>query len=278
MKKSLLLIAFLLVCLFGFGQNGRPYFIRYRTANDTVYLNTQSVNGIHIDALGHELTHEDGTVWSALTDLDTVYIYREAEEYEWVDLGLPSGLLWATCNVGADSPEDYGDYFAWGEIQPKSYYDWSTYLYGNVWHELTKYCTDPDFGLNGFVDGLTILQPIDDAASANLGNNVRTPTVDEWEELKENCISVWTTFNGVDGLLFTSPNGRSLFFPAAGYCWEGDIINDGSFGGCWLSSLNTNSPCNACHFGYYSGGNYLTCGAYRVYGLSVRAVRSVPKN
>ena len=89
---------------------------------------------------------------------------------DWVDLGLPSGLLWATRNVGANSPEDYGNYFAWAETSPKSVYDWDTYIYtcGN-WGDLTKYCDNSNYGCNGFTDNLTILQPGDDAATANYG-------------------------------------------------------------------------------------------------------------
>lgn len=87
--------------------------------------------------------------------------------HDWVDLGLPSGTLWATCNVGADTPEGIGDYFAWGETSPKDLYDWKSYQYGN-WtfeqFEITKYCTDSCYGLDGFVDNLTLLEPKDDAA------------------------------------------------------------------------------------------------------------------
>ena len=138
---------------------------------------------------------------------------------DWVDLGLPSGLLWATRNVGATSPEDYGDYFAWGETQPnKHFYDGFSYIYmerGDHGFLLTKYCNDPLFGYNGFTDNLTILQPGDDAATANFGG--RTPTKEEWEELMNNTTATWTTQNGVNGLLFSAINGNSLFLPAAGY-------------------------------------------------------------
>ena len=94
----------------------------------------------------------------------------EPVTHEWVDLGLPSGTLWATCNVGASSPEGYGDYFAWGETEPKDYYDWSTYKWCNGNEvTLTKYCTDSFFGYNGFTDGKTELDPEDDAAYVNWG-------------------------------------------------------------------------------------------------------------
>ena len=90
------------------------------------------------------------------------------DEHAYVDLGLPSGTLWATCNVGADTPEGYGDYFAWGETQPKDVYNWSNYQYCNGSHDqLTKYCNNSSYGYNGFTDNLTTLQPGDDAATAN---------------------------------------------------------------------------------------------------------------
>lgn len=118
---------------------------------------------------------------------------------DWVDLGLPSGLLWARCNVGATKPEEYGDYFAWGETQPKSVYDWETYAYGGeddgfVW--ITKY--GDIYGPNGFTDdGLTTLQASDDAATSVLGGGARTPTREEWEDLLNNCTNEWISLNGV---------------------------------------------------------------------------------
>ena len=116
--------------------------------------------------------------------------------HEFVDLGLPSGTLWATCNIGADTPEGYGDYFAWGETAPKEIYDWKSYRYGrffNERYELKKYCTNPDFGLDGFVDSLTVLEPADDVALAQWGAGWRIPTIGEWEEMFQNTTSVWTT-------------------------------------------------------------------------------------
>ena len=91
-------------------------------------------------------------------------------DYGFVDLGLPSGTLWATCNIGADTPEGIGDYFSWGETVPKDIYDWKSYQYGNCidnWFAITKYCTDSVWGLNGFVDDLTLLELDDDAATVN---------------------------------------------------------------------------------------------------------------
>lgn len=190
---------------------------------------------------------------------------------DWVDLGLPSGLLWATRNVGASSPEDYGDYFAWGETTPKSVYDWSTYRYCNGdYDQLTKYCSGSSYGYYGFTDNLTILQPSDDAATANYGG--RTPTNEEWEELMDHTTSQWTTQNGVNGCRFTGSNGNSLFLPAAGVRWYSSLYYDGIRGYYWSSSLDTGYPDVAWHFDF--GSDDLGMGGEgRGYGFAVRAVR-----
>ena len=200
--------------------------------------------------------------------------------HEYVDLGLPSGLLWATCNVGADSPEDYGDYFAWGETQPKDTYDWSTYQYctgGNYYHPFynmfTKYCTDANYGYNGFTDNLTTLLPEDDAAMANWGGEWRMPTEGEWWELYNNTIVIWTTQNGVNGRLFTATNGKSLFLPAAGYYNGSSLLSAGNYGNYWSSSLDTSFPYGAWDVYFFSDSYYMRDGS-RNCGRSVRAVRS----
>ena len=192
---------------------------------------------------------------------------------DWVDLGLPSGLLWATRNVGATSPEDYGDYFAWGETTPKSVYDWTTYIYCNgAYTQLTKYCYNSGFGFNGFTDTLTILQPDDDAAAANYGG--RTPTKEEWEELMDNTTSQWTTLNGVNGRLFTSSNGNSLFLPAAGLHYYDSLYETGGGGEYWSSSISPNGQSlYAWSFDFTSGIQHMYSSS-RTHGSSVRAVCS----
>ena len=166
-----------------------------------------------------------------------------ANGHEYVDLGLPSGTLWATCNVGASSPEGYGDYFAWGEIHPKDYYDWTTYLYCiGTEYNLTKYCNDSSCGYNGFTDNLTSLQLSDDAARANWGAHWRMPTLEEWQELYQNTTGIWTTQNGVYGRLLTAANGKCLFLPAAGDRYLSSLDYAGSDGNYWstlLSDLDT---------------------------------------
>ena len=177
------------------------------------------------------------------------------DTHAYVDLGLPSGMLWATCNVGASSPEDCGDYFAWGETLPKDYYNWSTYQYCNGSNNtLTKYCNKSNSGYNGFTDNLTTLLPEDDAATANWGNSWRMPTLVEWEELYQNTTHTWTTQNGVIGRLFTASNGNSLFLPAVSYRYEGSLNVSTSGGFYWSSSLNTIGPNAAWYLGFYSDG------------------------
>lgn len=199
----------------------------------------------------------------------------------WVDLGLPSGLLWASHNVGASSPDQYGDYFAWGETQPKSVYNRSSYRYYNCDNDgdcgYTKYCTDAGYGLNGFVDNLTILQPGDDAATANWGNGARTPTLQEWQELEQYTTRHRTTYNGVSGWCFTGSNGNSIFLPAAGCRWDSSLGHGGSGGYYWSSSLYTGNPDYAWDF-CFSSDYYNVIYYNRDRGFSVRPVRLGSQN
>ena len=196
------------------------------------------------------------------------------DEHEWVDLGLPSGTLWATCNVGASSPEEYGDYFAWGETEPKADYNWANYKWCNgSYNTLTKYCTNSSYGT---VDSKTELDIEDDAAYVNWGENWRMPTLDQQTELQTKCTWTWTTQNGVNGRLVTGPNGNTLFLPAAGYRTDSSLYYARSFGYYWSRTLESRSPYYAYYVWFNSDGvhrDYLDrCG-----GFSVRAVR-VPQN
>ena len=203
-------------------------------------------------------------------------------DHAYVDLGLPSGTLWATCNVGADTPEGYGDYFAWGEIMTKNDYSWSTYQYCNgSYNTLTKYCNNSSYGYNGFTDNLTTLLPEDDAATANWGSGWRMPTQAEWQELLDNTTVTWTTQNGVNGRLFTSTmNGYNLFLPATGAHW-GDspfIEGVGAEGNYWSSSIDTNDPRYAYRL-YFDSDNYFMDNGYtRNDGFTVRPVRVGSQN
>ena len=204
-------------------------------------------------------------------DLVANYVFDNGTYHEYVDLGLPSGLLWSTCNLGANLPEDYGNYYAWGETQPKDIYNWSTYQYCNGdYNTLTKYCNNSSYGYNGFTDNLITLRPDDDAATTNWGNGWRMPTEAEWQELIDNTTITWTQQNGVYGRLFTASNGNSLFLPAAGYRWDGELNSAGSSSIYWSSSLNTDSPRSA-------GSLFSTYVEHiiRSYGFSVRPVLQI---
>ena len=210
-------------------------------------------------------------------DLPTGY-FGNYNGHDYVDLGLPSGTLWATCNVGASSPEDHGDYFAWGETTTKSSYSWSTYKYCNgSYDKLTKYCNSSSYGNNGFTDNLTVLQSSDDAATANWGSGWCMPTKAQWKELKDNTTITWTRQNGVRGRKFTASNGNSLFLPAAGYRYESGLYYFVSFGYYWSSSLYTDFPYFAWLLSFRS--DYCSMdGNGRDYGQSVRPVRSASQN
>ena len=176
--------------------------------------------------------------------------------------------------MGAEAPEDYGDYFAWGETKPKDVYNWSTYQYCNgSSNTLTKYCNSSSYGYNGFTDNLTTLEPTDDAAMANWGGNWRMPTKKEFEELYNNTTVTWTQQNGVNGRLFTAANGNRLFLPAAGSRVNGFLGSAGSYGYYWSSSLDASHPYYAWGL-YFRSGNYFMVDYNRSYGQSVRPVRS----
>ena len=186
-----------------------------------------------------------------------------------VDLGLPSGTLWADRNVGADSPEGYGDYFAWGETAPKSTYNWSTYKWcrGSS-YTLTKYCTESYYGT---VDNKTVLDLEDDAAYVNMGPEWRMPTEDELLELDLYCAYVLTTQNGTYGYRVTGPNGNSIFLPAASYRYGSNLSPAGSYGSYWSSSLYKSYPYSAFEL-YFVSGSFGASSEDRYYGLPVRAV------
>ena len=188
--------------------------------------------------------------------------------HEYVDLGL--SVKWATCNVGASKPEEYGDYFAWGETTPKSTYDWSTYKYCNgSFDSLTKYNNKSSYGT---VDNKTTLELSDDAARANWGGSWRMPTKAEQDELREKCTWTWTTQNGVSGYKVTSKiNGNSIFLPAAGCRLDSSLYGAGSYGYYWSSSLNASRSSGAYGL-YFSSGGVGWNSYNRNYGQPVRPV------
>ncbi len=210
-------------------------------------------------------------------------------DHEFVDLGLPSGLLWATCNIGANSPEEYGDYFAWGETEPKDNYSWLSYKHAELrlyhsydkaieamkeidqeWFEddpygdwemykqsndskyyITKYCNEHRYGL---VDNFITLKLEDDAAHKNWGDSWRMPNLEEYEELLEYCKWEWSKQNNINGFRVIGPTGNSIFLPAAGAKQENAVICDGTNGLYWSSSLYRRGPNGALvlrfSFGY----------------------------
>ncbi len=213
-----------------------------------------------------------------VTGTYTAY-YDTSDGHEFVDLGLPSGTLWATCNIGADSPEDYGDYFAWGETETKDWYDWSTYKWCNGIEEtMTKYCTDSSFGYNGFTDDKTKLDLEDDAAYVNWGPAWRMPSKAQFDELINSnyTTTTWTTQNGVYGRLITSKKegytGNSVFLPAAGSRYRSSLSGAGSDGGYWSRTLYESGPIYAGDLNFYL--SFIFSGSsIRRLGQSVRPVR-----
>ena len=184
---------------------------------------------------------------------------------EMVDLGLPSGNKWASFNIGATTPEEYGDYFAWGETEPKTDYSWETYKFGN-YNNLSRYVTNSSYGT---VDNLTELLSIDDAAQAAYGSNWYTPTKADFEELLSEC--TWARTYG--GFTVTGQNGNSIFLPAAGFMTGTDRLNDGVVGvGEYATStlFSNNDHCESLYF--YSDVHLRDEGGSRDGGLSIRPV------
>ena len=175
-----------------------------------------------------------------VNDVDSVVFFGNGNSqpgnYEAIDLGLPSGLKWASCNVGATVPEQVGAYFAWGETQTKQIYDWENYKWCNGTDSvMTKYVTNPEFGQ---VDNLSVLKPEDDAAHVNWGGAWRMPTKDEFDELIHKCS--WTLItmdNGTVGFQVKGPNGNTIFLPMGGYRNGGMLRMLNKYGSYWTSDL-----------------------------------------
>jgi hypothetical protein len=218
--------------------------------------------------------NEDGEVTIADINalIEIISAGNENLKHEYVDLGLPSGTLWATCNIGASNPEDFGDCFSWGETSPKSYYDWSTYKWCNGSNNsLTKYCTDSSLGI---VDNKTRLDPEDDAAFVNWGSSWRTPTMSQCDELEQYCNWTWTKKNGVGGYLVTGRNGNSLFLPAAGHIKGNSNNSVGSNGYYWSLNLSSSSGSSyARGMDFTQSGHVGAFGSARSDGCFVRPVR-----
>lgn len=183
-------------------------------------------------------------------------VNQDCPEAEAIDLGLPSGTKWASWNIGASSPEEYGGYYAWGETEEKSYYSWNTYVYYN----------------DGFVDiGDDIAGTQYDVAHVKWGGTWRMPSSEQIRELIVNCSSEWKAMNGMKGILVTGPNGSTIFFPATGgFLWDGNLTYEGSVGYYWSSSLYFDELVSLLYFDSNGWDHWRGIG--RDCGLSVRAV------
>lgn len=189
--------------------------------------------------------------------------------HAWVDLGLPSGLKWATCNVGASSPEEPGGYYAWGETEEKNDYDLDTYKWcKGSYDTMTKYCTNSDYGT---VDNRTTLDPSDDVARVKWGGSWRMPTKEEFDELIDNCTWEWTTQGGKSGYKVTSKkNGNSIFLPAAGLCEREKLLLYSFDGYYWSATVGGDSG-GACYL-FFESGRHCTFTNARKIGFTVRPV------
>ena len=201
--------------------------------------------------------------------------------HAYVDLGLKSGLKWATCNIGSKKVTDSGDYFAWGETKAKKEYSWDNYKWcgnkkadeHNNPQDFSKYCTDSK---HGKADNVDIVEAKDDAASTLWGGTWRTPTNDELGELLDICNWKWEAnfhSSGVSGYLGTSKkNGNKIFIPACGYNFDGNKNPKGENGGYWSSTLyNRFSPC-AYYIDFAKAGIEWDIYTFRGRGMCIRAV------
>ena len=205
-----------------------------------------------------------------LNDNGTTRHFHNGHEY--VEIG---GIKWATMNIGANSITDYGFYFQWGDTQgytaeqvrnDEKKFDWDNYKYGTDGH-LTKYNSS---------DKKSVLEPQDDAVTFNMGSGWRTPTREEFEVLMDSTTSKWVANyqgSGVNGRLFTDKkdNTKTLFFPAAGYCGDGSVLDVGSSGSFWSSSLLSSNVSNARDLYFHSGSVNWDL-SNRSYGFAVRGV------
>lgn len=225
---------------------------------------------------------KDGNIYPIYARIDKgpsapgYFTYKESHyinRHEYVDLGLPSGLLWATTNVDANRPEEYGSYFAWGETNPKSEYSWATYKYANgSGTTLTKYCTSYDYGN---VDYQEVLEEQDDAATANWGKPWRTPTLSETQELINYCSWTYVTQNGINGYIVTGANGNSIFLPAGGvmqYNMTFYSVTDACIQSATIFNASNGKPSSASVLYIENGSPHYWYGWSRCWGYNVRPV------
>lgn len=229
----------------------------YMAAMDGCYSGTQYYYRAYVKLLGE-------TFYSGVNTFTTLgsKTYYNINGHSFVDLGLPSGLLWATCNLGASAPEDYGDYFAWGEVSSKQSYSWSNYKWGSG-NSFTRYTRKWD----------TVLFAVDDAAYVNWGD-CHIPDAEEFRELFNNCVRTVETINGKSCFKFTGKNDNFIILPAAGNCFDNDYMSGGVE--YWTRTLSPKDDRRACSFTSVGGAD-INVYAYRCYGLPVRPVSRLGK-
>ncbi len=204
--------------------------------------------------------NDDGTVTVLDATIIINHVLGKHHHAEAIDLGLPSGIKWANCNVGATRPEQMGEYFAWGETNAKSEYTLATYVLCNG-----SFDSCFDFGSR------TISGTQFDVAHTRWGGTWRIPTNEEVKELRENCTFRWITYRGVTGAKFIGPNGKSIFLPAAGYSYGSNVGVKGENGFYWTATQYGAYPYMGYSFDFAS--DYVTWGDYyRSLGFTIRPV------
>ncbi len=191
--------------------------------------------------------------------------------HKWIDLGL--SVKWATCNVGANAPWEYGGYYTWGEIKEKDNYYWNSHKWGHRGYQhstaIFKYCTNDYYGI---VDNKTVLESEDDVASMNWGSNWRMPSQKEFDELLSKCKWKWINQNGVNGHLVIGPNGNHIFLPASGHRINTDILGRDSCGYYWSATLDEYEVYYALGISFNKNEIYGFKHWFRYFGHTVRPV------
>lgn len=248
MKRIIATVAFVGLCqIVAFGQNKYEMVVEKTDGSETVFNVEEVVRTYFRQRSGGE------EVYTSCPD---------ANHPHMIDLGLPSGTLWACCNVGASAPEQYGNYYAWGETQPKSVYNWDTYQYG-------YYNYDEDYShlvnIGSDIGGTSY-----DVATVNWGAPWRIPSLTQIQELLDNCTSTWISLNGEDardGRKFVGPNGGTIFLPTAGHRWFSNLTDMGMRGLYWSSTLYYQN-----YVYWLELGGFMRLDGERRFGKSVRPV------
>lgn len=276
MKKILLILLALIACSSVYASDieddlyGDVDGDGYVTAADVTAIYNYILLGDDSNIVNGDV-NGDGVITSA--DVTATYerIFIGPPAHPFVDMGLPSGTLWAKTNVGG-AVGQIGDYFAWGETTPKDYYDWDTYQWCNGdYYSFTKYCNNSTYGFEGYIDDLTELEPEDDPATVNWGPEWQTPSAEQIQELVENCTWQWTHWGDVYGHVITGPSGAQIFLPATGmrYATQLYIPNYGYY---WSRTLHLGGA-HSAYVLYTDESGVYKHEITRNYGQPVRPVR-----